>query len=487
MAHDNQPSKLPQARHGKKSSPSQHDKRNRLINRNAERRQTQVARVSLIGSIADWVQSMSASLHGRSRFRLAIVMSGAILATSRRTASRWFQAAGVADDWDRFYELLISVGKASASMMLPLVRLIVARFDPGPEGRWLLAIDDSPTKRYGRHVEAANVHHHPTPGPADGTWLYGHNWVCLAILVRHASWGVFALPVLSRLYVRREDVVKLKQKYTWEFHTKHALALQLVRQWIVCLRALGAQVKVMLAVDGAYAASPLLRPLVRDGVTVISRLRRDARLLDVPVVRRGQKGRPRIYGMNRISLVKRAGHRDGWATVTFSCRGTMVTRRFKTFLATTKLTGGLIRVVLLEHESKRWAAYFSTDVHMTVQEILEAGAARWAIEEFFHDVKETWGAGQQQVRNVWSNIGCWHLNSWLYTMVELACWDQSSDQLVDRSDRSWDNATRRPSHADRRRTIAREMLANQFLNDLPPDRNESKYRQRIMQLLNLAA
>ncbi len=41
---------------------------------------------------------------------------------------------------------------------------------------------------------------------------------------------------------------------------------------------------------------------------------------------------------------------------------------------------------------------------------LEAVAARWSIEEHFHDVKEVWGAGQQQVRNVWSNIGCWNLN-----------------------------------------------------------------------------
>ena len=31
-------------------------------------------------------------------------------------------------------------------------------------------------------------------------------------------------------------------------------------------------------------------------------------------------------------------------------------------------------------------------------------------------MKEIWGAGQQQVRNVWSNIGCWHLNQWLHTL-----------------------------------------------------------------------
>jgi hypothetical protein len=47
-----------------------------------------------------------------------------------------------------------------------------------------------------------------------------------------------------------------------------------------------------------------------------------------------------------------------------------------------------------------WAPYFCTDTSAEVSDILETVAARWAIEEHFHDVKEVWGAGQQQVRNV---------------------------------------------------------------------------------------
>jgi hypothetical protein len=35
-----------------------------------------------------------------------------------------------------------------------------------PDGRWLFALDDTPTKRYGRRVEGAGIHHNPTPGPA---------------------------------------------------------------------------------------------------------------------------------------------------------------------------------------------------------------------------------------------------------------------------------------------------------------------------------
>ncbi len=77
--------------------------------------------------------------------------------------------------------------------------------------------------------------------------------------------------------------------------------------------------------------------------------------------------------------------------------------------------------------------------------------------------QETWGAGKQQVRNVWSNIACWNINAWLYGLVELECWDTPVEQLVDRSDRPWDNPDRRPSHADRRREIADKMLRNRFM------------------------
>ena len=478
--------RAPQARHGKKSKRSRHDKRKRLDRRNPNRRRTQVAKVPLLGLIAGLAARMAALLDARNGFRLPIVLAGAMLGGGRRTASRWFEAAGVADDWDRFYDLLISVGKKASSLMIPLLSQLVQRFDPGPEGSWTIGIDDSPTKRYGRHVEAANVHHHPTPGPADGPWLYGRNWVCLAMLVRHPLWGVLALPLLSKLYVRLRDIAKLKERYDWEFFTKHQLALQLIRKVVNWLRVLGSKAGITVVVDGAYAVRPFLYPLVQEGIRVVSRLRCDAKLFDLPPERTGRPGRPPIYGKNRISLSKRAGRRDGWQTVTYRCRGVEVTRRCKTFLATSKLISGVIRVVLVEYERGEWAAYFSTDSEMSPQAILETVADRWAIEETFHDVKEVWGAGQQQVRNVWSNIGCWHLNTWLYTMVELANWDAPADELVDRRGRSWDNPDRRPSHADRRRKIAREMLEKQFLAGLPDGPDAAIYRARIADLLSLA-
>ena len=346
----------------------------------------------------------------------------------------------------------VALSEKLATVMLGIV---VHKLAAGLVDRITLGMDDSPTSRYEMHVEGAGVHHNPTPGPADGEWLYGHNWVALAWLATHPAWGVIALPLRSLLYVREIDVPKLVDKYDWEFRTKHQLGVELLTWFITTLRKLGVKSKLWLAVDGAYAARPFLLPVLELGIVVVSRLRKDACLFDLPP--QGSHGN-RIYGKNKVSLAKRAGHRQGWSDITYHCRGVEVTRQYKTFLATSHLISGEIRVVIVRFEDGGWAPYFCTDTSAEVCDTLETVAARWAIEEHFHDVKEVWGAGQQQVRNVCSNIGCWHLNQWVYTLVELCCWDMDKAALNDRSDRPWDNADRRPSHADRRRSISREML-----------------------------
>lgn len=487
MANRNPKGRPPQPQHAGKSKPSRHDKRKRLGKHNPNRQYTVGANVPLTGTVANMAAAMSRLLDSRMAFRLPIVIAGAMLAGGRRTAASWFRCAGVKDDWDRFYDLLQSIGKNASELMLPILIVVLKQFDPGEGGFWKMAIDDSPTKRFGPCVEAANIHHNPTPGPGDGDWLYGHNWVCLAMLLSHPIFGVIALPLRSLLYVRKIDIDKLKERYGWKFRTKHQLALELLHHVIGLLRASGSKAGIAVVFDGAYAAAELIRPLMAEGVVVVTRLRRDAKLFDVPVNNAGRRGRPRKYGKNRISLAKRACHRDGWQTICYACRGVMAEGRYKTFLATSHVVGGAVRVVLVEHSRGNWAAYISTEPAMSVDAILQLVSDRWAIEEQFHDVKEVWGAGEQQVRNVWSSIGCWNLCGWLYGLVELACWDEAAEQLVDRRDRPWDNPSRRPSHADRRRRIAREMLRSEFLSDLQNAADQAKIRDRLERLLFLAA
>lgn len=99
-----------------------------------------------------------------------------------------------------------------------------------------------------------------------------------------------------------------------------------------------------------------------------------------------------VHCVNRISLAKRAVNKHGWETITYHCRGVEVTRQYKTFLATSELISGVIRVVILRFDEGDWAAYFRTDSEVSVRAVLETIAARWSVEEHSHDVKEVWGA-----------------------------------------------------------------------------------------------
>ncbi len=94
--------------------------------------------------------------------------------------------------------------------------------------------------------------------------------------------------------------------------------------------------------DGAYAARPVLQPLVAQGVVIFSRLRTDAVIYDLSQPPKpGQRGRPRIYGAERISLAKRAAHQRGWQAITYACRGVEATRQHWSFLASCAMTGGV--------------------------------------------------------------------------------------------------------------------------------------------------
>ena len=307
----------------------------------------------------------------------------------------------------------------------------------------------------------------------------------LGLLAVHPAWGVIALPLLARLYVRAKDLPAIYPQHRPEFQTKLEMAVELLRWAHFWLKYLGKPLWVV--VDGAYAKAPFLKPAMSLGMTVVSRLRKDAALWTVPGPRvAGRRGRPRIYGENRIELAKRAGQRRGWTTEVFELYGKPAKKRYKTFVATWRPAGGIIRVVLVD-EPDGWVAFFCTDVNATVAEILATVADRFSLEITFRDCKEIVGAGQQQVRFVWANIGAFHICLWTFTMTEAWAWGRDGGDLVDRKESPWDDPNRRPSHADKRRAWRRELLADEIRGVLRPGVTEEEIRAVAERLLALAA
>jgi DDE superfamily endonuclease len=415
----------------------------------------------LPADVSRWVEQLSGLLHQRVAARLLPVLLGCLFSRGRRTVASWFRAADVGDDFRAHYYFLGSLGRCVRSVAMQLVWIVVRVLCPGE--RLLFALDDTPTKRNGPCVEGAGIHHNPTPGRAGQKFLYGHIWVTLSLVAHHPLWGAIGLPLLGLLYVRAKDIPALPSWYKVRFQTKLQLAAQLFEWLAFCLHFLGKTVWIVC--DGAYAKRPVLQAAAQFGFVVVSRLRKDAALFTLPEPERPnakkRRGPKPKYGKQAIALAKRAGHNQGWLTGTFVLYGKEVVKTYKTFLATYAVAGGVIRVVLVR-ETDGWVAYFCTDPNATVAQILEAVADRATIEQDFHDLKEVHGLGQQQLRHYFANIGAFHIIAWLHTLVELWAWDQPKSRLCDRRDRPWDNAERRPSHADRCKSLRRLCLEQQI-------------------------
>jgi hypothetical protein len=406
-----------------------------------------------------WFSLLAALLDVRSAPRLVRLLLGAVLAAGRRTVTSWLRAAGITDEFRPAYTTVAAAGKRTDLLAARLAHSALKPMLTAPE-RLTFGIDDTPTARYGPEVEGAGVHHNPAPGPAAARFVYGHVWVTLAWLARHPTWGTVALPLLARLYVRQKDLPRVPPGHRPAFRTKLELAVELVRWGVAWLGFLGKSLWV--AADGAYAKAAFLKPVRGLGVTVVSRLRKDAALRCAPGPRRpGQRGRPRTYGERRIDLAKRAGQGRGWRVGAFELYGRPTRKAYKTFLAAWRPAGGLIRVVLVR-EPHGWLAFFCTDPAASVADVLGCVADRFALEAAFRDVKEVVGAGRQQVRFLWANVGAFHLCLWTYTMTEAWAWGRADDALVNRSASPWDDPVRRPSHADKRRAWRRQLLGKEI-------------------------
>jgi hypothetical protein len=70
------------------------------------------------------------------------------------------------------------------------------------------------------------------------------------------------------------------------------------------------------------------------------------------------------------------------------------------------------------------------------------------------------GAGQQQVRRVWCNVGAFRLNLW--SLVAVTAGAERAKDWVDRRGSPWDRGARRPSVAACRKALRRRCLAEGF-------------------------
>jgi hypothetical protein len=88
---------------------------------------------------------------------------------------------------------------------------------------------------------------------------------------------------------------------------------------------------------------------------------------------------------------------------------------------------------------------------------------------------------------VHASAGAFNVNLWMHSVVEAWAWGLAEEELVDRSSCPWDRQWRRPSHADRRKALQRQILAGQFRAVLGERAEDEDFHDLAQFLLQLAA
>jgi DDE superfamily endonuclease len=112
-------------------------------------------------------------LDRRSAARLPRLLCGLLFARGRRTVTSWFRAAGITDEFRPAYATVCAAGRHTRSMAVTTLSAVEPLLG---RGRLRVALDDTPTPRYGPEVEGAGVPTTPAgapPAPSTSTATSG--------------------------------------------------------------------------------------------------------------------------------------------------------------------------------------------------------------------------------------------------------------------------------------------------------------------------
>jgi hypothetical protein len=199
------------------------------------------------------------------------------------------------------------------------------------------------------------------------------------------------VPVLARLYRRKGACRKGRTR----FKTKGQLALEMMENlasWLPGRR-------MILLVDGNYADHHLMLRVPKQ-VDVVSRVRYDAALWAPRPKRTRRMGRPRLHGRKLPRPADRVARRaKDWTPIVLPNERVYEVQTW-TALWWKVFRGRPIRIVATRRPGSRRRPefFYTTDLTLSVEQILVYYTDRWEIECLFHEVKERMGFEEPQCR-----------------------------------------------------------------------------------------
>ena len=260
-----------------------------------------------------------------------------------------------------------------------------------PEDRVLLAGDDTVDEHPGDNVFGKGCHRDPVRSSHSFTaFRWGHKWVVLTVLVRlPGTCRQWALPVLVALYHSEKDDHAAGRR--------HKTAARLLRQLCCVLLHWFRQRRFVLSGDGNYGSHEMacFASRRRGRLTLVSKFYANAGLYEPPPPYAGH-GRPRIKG-GKLPTPEQVVATASRTALNVAWYGGG--RRDVEIVSGTgrwyKSGEGLVAVRwVYVHDltgSHRDEYFFTTEVDMSVPDVIETYVGRWNEETTFQEMRSYLG------------------------------------------------------------------------------------------------
>ncbi len=292
-----------------------------------------------------------------------------------------------------------------ASPKIPWNRLWIRlwKLIPEPEtnGRLLIALDYFINPKTGKKIfGCANIFDHAAK-QNQSKYPWAQNVVTIGLLkIIKGRWA--CLPLSHSYYHLKKDIKENGPKYNGKdvaFQSKHGQAVDMLCSVVAELP----ESNILVVTDSWFGNNGMWKPLrqkLGKRVHMISRLRSNNNLFDEPPTPgKKKRGRPRKYA-NKLgtasSLAREYKGREQEYTV--NLYGKARTVRAYDRVVMLKSLKCRVRVVWVLRKTQ-WVALFSTDLSLSVEEIIEYYGARWKIEACFKELKRDIGSAETQTRN----------------------------------------------------------------------------------------
>jgi len=328
-----------------------------------------------------------------------LLLLGAIVATGKRTVSSCLRVLGLSKDnsFQNYHRLLNRARWNALLASRILLGLIIALLPH--QGSIVIGADDTIERRGGKKIKGKGYYRDPLRSTKKQVVkCMGLKWLSLMVLLKLPfSSRVWALPFMTILCRAKEKGSDRPHKTAIDILM---ICVPIVRRWLPD-RA------IVLVVDGAYAAVKLALLCGGEQVTLVTRLRMDARLYHPPAPQPPSKrGRKPAKGKRQRSLKARVARSDtNWEEIEVTWYGGRK-KKIKVFSGTGLWhTPGLapvaIRYVLVRDPEGRLRdeAFACTNLEATATEIVEWVVMRWSVEVTFEEARAHLGMETQRQWN----------------------------------------------------------------------------------------